>query len=507
MEDAPSLRPKKPCTQRAHTTALGALGIVAPEGHPMDTRSQPIPWATPKDPQGLLTPRISAILVEPFALWLAEWRTPELARTPLVACTEGRVLHANASARRHGIARGMRLTGARLRATGLAVAANDEPSLQQAWQAFSHDLYQLTPWIDARQPGRAFARLSEHEAVSLAARLRARIGVADDLESATLAALAARPGEARSLASNSTTAFLTRLPLRFLRGVGLSEGDLTRLQWLGLQSAGDLASWSPGQVRAYLGASGERLLPYLHGPRRNHLQAWAPAAVLRRTAVFEQPLFESADLEPALDRLARSLALALGDRAASLVGVVVSGDQGVVRRARRAKEPLRSAGRIRQQAWFALRESGAAEHGIERLSIELSSPTRHSQALGLWPQQQQREAALIALLERYPETLVQAQATDPHAPIASLASAWGPLREAPPTAPRLRATSSRTHPIARLLEPAQGALPPQALHSAPPLVASLPNPPTGPHCIATATPTPTPASGPWPRERLAYERA
>jgi len=473
----------------------------------MDTPLQPPPSAL-RVTVGSPNARISAILVEPFALWLAEWRHPELARTPLVACEEGRVLHANASARRHGIARGMRLAGARLRATSLALAHNDEPSLQQAWQTFGHDLYQLTPWLDAHQPGRAFARLNEAEAQGLALRLRARIGLADDLESATLAALATRPGELRTLPPGGGEAFLARLPLRFLRGVGLSEGDLTRLHWLGLQHVADLAKWSAGQIRAYLGASAAPLLPYLHGPRQTELQPWHPPTVLRRTAVFDEPRYEPADLEPTIDLLSRSLALALKGRATRLVGVIATHSEGVVQRARRAKEPLQSAGRIRQQAWFALRESGAAERGIERLSIELSNPERHHQSVGLWLQRTHRTAALTTLLEHYPETLVAPQALDPYAPVASLAGAWGPLRE-PPTAPHPssgRRGNGGAHPIARLLEPTLGSLPPQALYAAPPIAAELPAAPVealnnGPSAT-TAPPMPN-----RDRTQAAFERA
>lgn len=89
--------------------------------------------------------RLVAVVVEPFPLWLAERRDPGLARTPLVACDEGRVLHANPAARRRGIDRGMRLAGARLRATSLAIAPSDEPGLAQGWRELVRELLGWTP--------------------------------------------------------------------------------------------------------------------------------------------------------------------------------------------------------------------------------------------------------------------------------------------------------------------------------------------------------------------------
>src|SRR5690606_12880100 len=82
------------------------------------------------------------------------------------------------------------------------------------------------------------------EGLELARHYDIPVGLADDCETAELASLSARPGCTREVSSLTTAAFIDRLPLRFLKGVGLSEANYTRLQWLGVATAGDLARWS-----------------------------------------------------------------------------------------------------------------------------------------------------------------------------------------------------------------------------------------------------------------------
>src|SRR5690606_41160460 len=106
--------------------------------------------------------------------------------------------------------------------------------------------------LESSVRGRVFARLSPEEAVALAALNDVGVGLADSCEEAELAALAARPGTCKRVDSEGT-AFLQRLPLRFLRGVGVGEGNLTRLQWLGVAPVGQLAAWTASQIRSYLG--------------------------------------------------------------------------------------------------------------------------------------------------------------------------------------------------------------------------------------------------------------
>jgi len=387
----------------------------------METHSQhlfPAPPPVQSPPE-----RMVAIVVEPFALWLAERYDPTLRRTPLVACAEGRVIHANAVARRKGIERGMQLMGARLRAATLALAPNDEPNLRYGWDALVREVLQRTPWVDGRRRGRLLTRLREDEAQELAHQLHARVGIADDLQNAELCALASPPGEARSLASGEAEGFLKRLPLRFLRGIGLSEGDLTRLQWLGVRSAGELAGWGAEQLRAYLGERAPNIIRYLHGPAITTLDRSQAPMLLRRALNFEQRCSEPAQLDPALDHLSRSLALALEGRAAQQLTLIAERGIHACHATRQAKEPLRHARQILQQARFALRDSGAAENGIDTLILELSDPQHYAEQATLWHQREQREEALQVLLERYPQSVKRAQQRDPFAP--STEHAWG----------------------------------------------------------------------------------
>lgn len=474
----------------------------------------PAPAAAPDD--GL---RAVAVVVEPLPLWLAVRADPTLARAPLIVHDEGRVVHANAVARRLGITQGMRLDGAHLRAPGLEARACPEPDLAQGWRAVVRELAGWTPWLEADRRGRAFLRLTPLEAEELAARLAARVGVADDLETAELAALAGRPGEARTVPAGAGDGFLARLPLRFLRGVGLPERDLTRLQWLGLATVGDLGRWTPDQRRAYLGDVADVLAPYLAGPRRRTVAAWRPPRVLRRALAFERPLFEPGELEPALDRLARSLALDLDGRAARHLTVATEGGGGARQATRVAKRPLHQAGQIRQQALFALRDSGAAAGGVEALAIELAEPERLADAVGLWDARAHRERAVDAVLERHPRALVRVRWGDPHAPAADLAWGWAaledaarPMAGASATARAAAATATAadraaTTPARRALEAPTGAVAPADRHAAPPLLAHPERPPVDAPVAIPAPERPdrplTPAEG----ERWAARRA
>ncbi len=432
------------------------------------TRHRRGPRSTPTPRQGRTRSTIVAVIVDPLPLWLAERRDPQLAHLPLVAVHQDRVQHANPPARRLGITPGMRLDGARLRAPNLMLAPCGEADLAQAWRRFAQELSGWSPWLELGRRGRAWLRLEAGEAKVLAQRLRARVGVASDMQMAEVAALSARVAEVQEVTDGHEGDFLAKLPLRFLRGVGLPERDLTRLRWLGLATVADLAGWTTLQLRAYLGDVAKQLIPYLHGPRRRELGSWQPPLTLRRSLAFERALFEPAELEPALDHLARSLALDLAGRGARHLTISSEGERGAFSASRIAKRPLQRAGQIRQQALFALRDSGAAAAGVETLTLELAEPHHHAEATRLWDARAQRSLATDHVLERFPRSLVQVDWDDPNAAAPDLVWHWVPLEDLP----QVRDAASAAVPAAtsaarRALAAPLGALEPASSHAAP----------------------------------------
>lgn len=387
-------------------------------------------------PQSLVskgTVMIAALCFDPLPLYLACRSEPDLVGVPLVHVEEQRVTHANSVAKRNGIGAGMLLEGARMRVEGLKIVSHTEPDLQHAWQDLLRELHQHTPWLESGVRGRVFTRLDPDEAAELGEHYRVRIGLADDCETAELAALASRPGDCKIVADSGS--FLTRLPLRFLRGVGVGERNLTRLQWLGLATAGDLAAWTASQVTSYLGAEGERLLPYLHGPRRSTLLPFSLPAVIARSLTFSEPVREPARLLPALDRLAGELEGALSGRVARRLTLTAGLPSGTLRASRLSKRPLTQARHIRQQALFALRDSDAEGRDIERLTVELAAPERVGLQQGIWPQRERRQRASEATSERFPLAPRQLTWNDPHAQAGDLAWRWLAHSVDPPREP------------------------------------------------------------------------
>ena len=394
----------------------------------------PARTATKAVPVGT-APLIAALCFDPLPLYLAQRSDPALAHAALVYAEEGRVLHASAAAHRLGVTPGMRLSGARMRVEGLHVVQSQEPEIEHAWETLLRELHAVTPWLEEGRRGRLFLRLEAREARALAERYGARVGVAGAREIAELAALSSRPGEGRAVAPGGEADFLARLPLRFLKGVGISGKNLTRLHWLGLTTVGELTRWNASQIRSYLGEEGDALLPYLHGPYRTRLRAQRPPEVLQRSFAFEEPAREPYELLPVLERLSAALECALAGRAARRL-TLTAGLAGQQRSATRlSKRPLARARQIRQQALFALEDvaledSGGAGAGIERLTLALAAPRRLGLQSGLWHAREERQRALDAALERYPDAMVRFVWRDPYAEADDLAWTWERLTPA-----------------------------------------------------------------------------
>jgi hypothetical protein len=328
----------------------------------------------------------------------------------------------------------MQLETARLRCDELHVVEFEEPDLASGWDHHLRFLSGFTPFLRTHQRGVAVAKLHSFEAEQLADILHAQVGSAHDQESALLAAVSALPGSNRSISGSAARdAFLRRLPLRFLEHLGFNPSNLERLGWLGLQYVADVLTWKPNQVRAYLGADGERILKLLSGPFTTDVPLALPPEGYHHDFPFDEPAFEPHDLDPVLAKLASDIASDLQSNDMSARRFTLQAFVGELSfiSTRMAKKPTRDPKEVLTLATLALSDSGAAPVGIDRLRLEAEDPTRLSHQGALWKQQQKREIALNAVLGRYAHAMVFLEDGDPHSQAPDKLWRWVAYANAP----------------------------------------------------------------------------
>lgn len=356
-----------------------------------------------------------AALFEPYSLWLAEWESPALAAVPLVAVSKTRVVHASASAKALGVKTNAGLASALSRAPELEVVEASSPYLSASWERLVEELSGLTRTLETPSVGRVFMAAELPDALQLAESYRVRVGVAESVEVATLAAFASSPGRVRVVTPAQQEGFLDALPLYALKGVGLSQRALDDLGWLGVTKAGELRRWSKAQASAYLGRAGKGVIPYLFGPYRTLLGRYTPAPRAALGVTFDEPQCEPAVLHPALERLCKELALELGNKAASRLSVRVR-CQGIEHRVSRlSKTFLRGPGELYRLALLTLDDTRAQPLGVEALTVELSGLSRPSVQGGLWPRKERLEHAVAAVENRFPKAVLRLVEDDPYA--------------------------------------------------------------------------------------------
>ena len=138
-----------------------------------------------------------AALFEPFPLWLSEWETSSLANVPLVSRHKSRVVHASAAAKALGIKAGSSLATALGKVPELEVTGSESPYLTASWERLVEELSGLTRTLETPSLGRLLMDLEPADAAQLAETYRVRVGMAESVEVATLAALVSSPGKVR----------------------------------------------------------------------------------------------------------------------------------------------------------------------------------------------------------------------------------------------------------------------------------------------------------------------
>ncbi len=356
-----------------------------------------------------------AALFEPFPLWLALWETPSLGVVPLASVCKSRVVHASKTAKQLGVTTGSSLATALTKAPDLEVVEAASPYLAASWERIVEELSGLTCVLESPSQGRVLMALEPPDAAQLAESYNVRVGLAESVEIAVIAALISSPGRVRSVAADRQELLLGALPLYILKGLGLAAGTLERLTWLGVEQVGQLRDWKKSQVTAYLGPEGKGLLPYLFGPHRTQLGRYTPAPRLSAHLVFDDPVSEPGELQQAIARLELHLSVKLENRAASRL-TVIARCQGLELKATRiAKASLRHAGEIIRLALLTLEDTHAQPLGIDALTLELSGLSRPAKQGALWPHKERLEQAVAAVEARYPGAILKLSQDDPYA--------------------------------------------------------------------------------------------
>lgn len=277
-----------------------------------------------------------------IVLWCPDWPVIAAARaagsppeTPFALVAKGQVYASSASAREHGVVRGLRLREAQARCPGLVLQPYDDALDHRAFEPVIRAVEAAVPGVEVLRPGtialrsRGPARYygGERAAAATLAGIAAdhgapgvRVGVADTPFAAEQAARArpSRPGErVRIVPVGGSAAFLADLPL----GV-LGDQDLAMLLGrLGIATLGGFAALGDEQVRDRFGVAGAFLHRLAGGRDPREVSARAVPPELRVEESFEPPLDRADQIAFAFRRRADDFAERL--RAAGLVATTV----------------------------------------------------------------------------------------------------------------------------------------------------------------------------------------
>ena len=209
-----------------------------------------------------------------LCLWCPDWPVvaarradPALEGVPVAVLDRGFVLAASVEARAEGVRRGLRRREAEVRCPGLVIRPVDTAGEGRAFEALCRAVEVLAPRLALDRPGLLFVPTRGPSRYfggdeAFAARVLAevgtvgapgaRIGVADGVFAARLAARRAEPGGAFVVPVGESAAFLAPWPVRVL-----DDDDLASLLVrLGLPTLGDFAGLPEASVLGRFGLSG-----------------------------------------------------------------------------------------------------------------------------------------------------------------------------------------------------------------------------------------------------------
>lgn len=250
-----------------------------------------------------------------LALWCPDWSLlaardeqglgPDVS---LALMEKHRVVARSASADAEGVTLGLRLREVQARCPGITLLPHDPLCDARAFEPVARAVDEIVPGVDVRRPGLVAVHVAgaaryygseEAAARALADQVRGvsglvdvRIGIADGIHAAELAAQVTAPSSPLLvLPPGESRAFLAGLPLDVLADIPGAGPDLViLLKRLGLHTLGDFAALPGASVRARFGLPGMQAHDLARGREVAPVRATAAPPDLTQHVVFEPGL-------------------------------------------------------------------------------------------------------------------------------------------------------------------------------------------------------------------------
>ena len=352
--------------------------------------------------------RIVHVDMDAFFVEVERQRRPELVGRPvLVGGTGDRAVVASASyeARARGARSAMPMGHARRLVPGATIVPPDHAAYRRASAAVFDVIGGFTPRHEAVSIDEAFLdigglRLHHPDpeacgralqaAIRQSTGLPSSVGIATSKLLAKMASRDAKPNGLLLVRAGTELTFLHAKPVRELWGVG--EATHARLEELGIETVGDLASYPRETLVRRLGESlGGALWDLAQGRDPRPVGSEDPARSISVEETFEIDLKEMRAMERAL--LGQSDRLANRMRRAEVVAHTVTlkvryPDFATVTRAHTFSEPIGTSAELYEMARRLLGDTAAIERGARLLGVGAEGlvPASDPRQLGLEPE-------------------------------------------------------------------------------------------------------------------------
>jgi DNA polymerase-4 len=319
----------------------------------------------------------------------------------------GVVAAASYEARRFGVRSAMPMAQAIRRCPGLVVVRPDFQRYQEASSAVFEIFRAVTPLVEPLSLDEAYLDVTENAwgeslGMTVAARIKAEIfaktgltasaGVAPNKFLAKIASGWKKPDGLTVIAPERVEAFLEKLPVDALWGVGPVTAG--KLRAIGLERLVSVRTADLEALRGAVGSYAESLIELAHGIDERPVVAFRERKSLGTENTYGQDLVDRREIEAEIDRMAREVATSLEEkREARTVTIKVRySNFETITRSETRKPAFLSADEIAQAAFALLARTEAGTRPIRLLGVSL-----HGFADEAEPEAQPRPGAQLLL--------------------------------------------------------------------------------------------------------------